>query len=332
MAYEASPGGMILLYGTAIGDALARGQASLEELLALRTSAQTLIEGQGDLKAAVESLDKEIARRGGAAGAQPFASEARTASPEAMPAETRAASRVTLEDLLGTVATAVQRATTPGSGSTLPGGIFPGGIFPGGITTVGIIYNPYNPITGGFLFPTADPRFASTQRFADMGGTSLADMAGNIHGQFFTRILQLRTLTRSQRSAEARRALDELRAKGHLSQAEADHVKQILDSVSDTRRSDPEIADTIRRAASTNISAGTSPLARAITNIALDSIGRAVERGRPPGAPQTGDDPVAHADVEGAIVGAILGSEVPALGTVAGGILGGLASSIAEAI
>lgn len=58
------PTGMMLLYGVAIGQALFRGAAKDDDLLSLREQAQEMLRSQGDLAAALEALDDEIARRG----------------------------------------------------------------------------------------------------------------------------------------------------------------------------------------------------------------------------------------------------------------------------
>ena len=50
-------------YGPAIHDALAREGTTLQELQALREHAQMLVNAQGDLKAALQRLEAEIARR-----------------------------------------------------------------------------------------------------------------------------------------------------------------------------------------------------------------------------------------------------------------------------
>ena len=62
------PGGMQLVYGVGIGDALAavaRGEASVDDLVPLRDQARAIVAGQGDLVAALKALDSEIAKRGG---------------------------------------------------------------------------------------------------------------------------------------------------------------------------------------------------------------------------------------------------------------------------
>lgn len=70
----------MLVYGVAIGGALARGSAALEELVALRSHAKAIVDAQGDLASALTALDKEIANRGGPAGEK-------SAPPEPAPGE-----------------------------------------------------------------------------------------------------------------------------------------------------------------------------------------------------------------------------------------------------
>jgi hypothetical protein len=57
--------GPIPPYGVAIADALKDPQTSLDELIAHRDHAREVLAAQGDLKAALERLEGEIARRGG---------------------------------------------------------------------------------------------------------------------------------------------------------------------------------------------------------------------------------------------------------------------------
>lgn len=66
MAEKSFIGGMMLAYGVAIGSALAKGNASTDELLALRSQARAVLDAQGDLVSALGALDEEIGRRGGA--------------------------------------------------------------------------------------------------------------------------------------------------------------------------------------------------------------------------------------------------------------------------
>jgi hypothetical protein len=65
MAEKSYPSGTMLVYGVAIGGAIARGNVSTEELLALRSHAKSIVDAQGDLTAALAALDQEIAKRGG---------------------------------------------------------------------------------------------------------------------------------------------------------------------------------------------------------------------------------------------------------------------------
>jgi hypothetical protein len=59
------PGGYVPPYGVAIHDALKDPSTSLDELIAHRDHARQVLAAQGDLKAALERLEGEIARRGG---------------------------------------------------------------------------------------------------------------------------------------------------------------------------------------------------------------------------------------------------------------------------
>jgi hypothetical protein len=58
-------GGYVPPYGVAIHDALRDPTTSLEELVAHRDHARQVLAAQGDLRAALERLEGEIARRGG---------------------------------------------------------------------------------------------------------------------------------------------------------------------------------------------------------------------------------------------------------------------------
>lgn len=77
MAEKSFPGGMIALYGVAIGNALlhSKGQTSVDDLIALRDQTKMIVDAQGDLVAALRELDAEIDRRGGAKAAPPPPSE-----------------------------------------------------------------------------------------------------------------------------------------------------------------------------------------------------------------------------------------------------------------
>ena len=63
MADKPTPGGMMMPYGLAIGDALSRTDASTDELVELRDQARAIVSAQGDLVAALKALDAEIGDR-----------------------------------------------------------------------------------------------------------------------------------------------------------------------------------------------------------------------------------------------------------------------------
>lgn len=79
MAEKSFPGGMIALYGVAIGNALLaniKGQPTpTDDLIALRDQAKAIVGAQGDLVAALRDLEAEINRRGGVKEAPPPPSE-----------------------------------------------------------------------------------------------------------------------------------------------------------------------------------------------------------------------------------------------------------------
>src|SRR5438132_9327540 len=69
MATKSFSAGIIPPYGVAIGNAIASPSTTVDELMALRSQAQAIVEGNGDLVSAIGALDKEIASRGGPASA-----------------------------------------------------------------------------------------------------------------------------------------------------------------------------------------------------------------------------------------------------------------------
>ena len=75
MAEKSFASGVALPYGIAIGNALSKGGASTDELLALRTHARDIVSAQGDLIAALKALDAEIANRSAGTKAAPPAEE-----------------------------------------------------------------------------------------------------------------------------------------------------------------------------------------------------------------------------------------------------------------
>jgi hypothetical protein len=108
---------------------------------------------------------------------------------------------------------------------------------------------------------------------------------------------------------------------------------------------DPAINASVRQMHDDAFSKGVNHLTEVVLRIALDSTDKeaklAIAEGR---ADDAGDGPIAHADVESALVGAILGTEfaVPEApktaglsvfgGAVIGGLIGGAAGSIAQAL
>lgn len=71
---ESWTGGVVMVYGVAIGNALtalAKGQTSADKLVLLRDQTRAIVGAQGDLVAALKELDAEIARRGTGAKAAP---------------------------------------------------------------------------------------------------------------------------------------------------------------------------------------------------------------------------------------------------------------------
>jgi Domain of unknown function (DUF1843) len=69
MAKKSFSAGIIPPYGVAIGNAIASSSTTVAELQALRSQAQAIVEGHGDLNADITALDKEITSRGGPASA-----------------------------------------------------------------------------------------------------------------------------------------------------------------------------------------------------------------------------------------------------------------------
>jgi len=68
MAENSNPGGTMMEYGVAVGDAISAsqsGRVSPEQLIQLRDQVSAVVGAQGDLVAALKELDAEIVRRGG---------------------------------------------------------------------------------------------------------------------------------------------------------------------------------------------------------------------------------------------------------------------------
>jgi hypothetical protein len=66
-------GGMMLLYGVMIGQALKAKSVGVQELLVLRDQVRATVSAQGNLVEALAELEAEIDRRGGEAAARPAA-------------------------------------------------------------------------------------------------------------------------------------------------------------------------------------------------------------------------------------------------------------------
>lgn len=74
MAEKVFPSTNVAPYGIAIANALSKSTTTVEELLALRDHVREIVGAQGDLAAAVDALDAEIAGRG-TAKSPPLAGE-----------------------------------------------------------------------------------------------------------------------------------------------------------------------------------------------------------------------------------------------------------------
>ncbi|RKS79931.1 hypothetical protein CLV35_0347 [Motilibacter peucedani] len=177
--------------------------------------------------------------------------------------------------------------------------------------------------------------------------------AGDLHARFFEALVDYRRLPRQGRIERAHGVIDQLREvrvddasdSPLISEPEVAMLHQVYDHVGNVEATDPQIAESVRSLAQSALDTGVSPVVEVILRIAMDSTAResrlAEQQGR---ADETGDGPIAHADVETAIVGAILGTEfaVPAApktaglslvgGAVWGGLIGGVAGSVAQAI
>jgi len=157
---------------------------------------------------------------------------------------------------------------------------------------------------------------------------SLAVNAGRIHGAKFDRIKELLDADARRRAEMKAQAIEGLTRAAMISAADG----QILASLTDTvitrdkpvQNSLSEARDIARKLRDVKA----SPHALIVAAIAVDSLEKVVAH---PGPQPRGD--VAHADVEGALVGGILGLELAGpVGCAAGMLCGGAAASIAQAI
>ena len=225
--------------------------------------------------------------------------------------ESTTASKVALEDFLTSVGTAVQQI----AGSDQRGFFRPGKI------TLGIILDPS---TGGPPIRAAN----------EIGGSwdlqQMVSTAGAMHGALVERITAFSRLTDSEKVAEAARAAEELRANGLLTSSDGEQLAAVLGALSNINT---QVTDAINKIAQVD-STKMSLLGTLIINIARDSVNRAAAESRAAGRLHLGN-PVAHADVMGALVGAGVGFAVSGGqigGAIAGGLIGGTAASIAVAV
>jgi hypothetical protein len=75
MAERSWAGGVVALYGVAIGNALSARGTSTNDLVALRGQVKMIVDAQGDLVTALKELDAEIGRRKDAAPASALPQE-----------------------------------------------------------------------------------------------------------------------------------------------------------------------------------------------------------------------------------------------------------------
>jgi hypothetical protein len=121
-----------------------------------------------------------------------------------------------------------------------------------------------------------------------------------------------------------------LRANGLLTSSDREQLAAVLGALSNINT---QVTDAINKIAQVD-STKMSLLGTLIINIARDSVNRAAAESRAAGRLHLGN-PVAHADVMGALVGAGVGFAVSGGqigGAIAGGLIGGTAASIAVAV
>jgi uncharacterized protein GlcG (DUF336 family) len=147
MAVKSGTGGMVALYGVAIGDALAahaKGKIPVDELLMLRDQTKAIVDAQGDLVAALRELDAEIVRRGaGAKAASTAASERFVAQIDgfALPDKVKAELEQALQKA---VMTEIAKLDTGGDMVASPLSQIKAFGFGGGRHTPGIVIAPQN--------------------------------------------------------------------------------------------------------------------------------------------------------------------------------------------
>lgn len=146
MAEKAVIGANVAPYGLAIGNALNKGATPIEELMSLRERARQIVDMQGDLAAAVEALDAEIAKRGAAKSAplvgERFVVQIEGLSlPDTAKAEIEQALHKAVMAEIARIDNGGDLVATPLSRAKLVPSIF-GPSFPGGSITMGLIAYP----------------------------------------------------------------------------------------------------------------------------------------------------------------------------------------------
>ena len=155
---------------------------------------------------------------------------------------------------------------------------------------------------------------------------SIAENAGRIHGAVCERIGAY--LRSNDRTEIARHALDGLVRHKLISEKEKAILGSLTATVITTQRSVNIIEPELREIAHKMRSEGATPAALTVVGIAIDSVERLAAQNGP-----NSRNAVAHADVEGAIVGGIFGFELGGpVGAGVGMLAGGAASSVAEAL
>lgn len=170
-------------------------------------------------------------------------------------------------------------------------------------------------------------------------------VAGELHGHLVENITEFRKLSTDAQADRVKQAISSLQAQDLISAPEADLLRDVHGEVGNVHHTDPQIAASVRQMNADDRARDAGSITQLVLSIAMDSTGREAERAVAEGrAEETGDGPIAHADVEAAIVGAILGAEfgAPAAPKTAGlssgalallgGLGGGIAGSVAQAI
>jgi hypothetical protein len=157
---------------------------------------------------------------------------------------------------------------------------------------------------------------------------SLAVNAGKVHSAFFDKIREFLDADDQKRAKMKADALEGLEQAGLISTSEKSDLASLTDTVIRQDKLVEESLSEIRSIARKLLDRDASPHASIVAAIAVDSLEKILSN---PGPQPRGE--VAHADVDGALVGGILGFELGGgpWGSAAGMLLGGAAASIAKA-